>query len=135
MLVTVVSSILILLVFALIQLNLSLRITNYLRLNLFDTNSFSNSDIQSEDIGVNEEESGVERIIYKFSARPTLKTVSNTDTRDILDNNMDLDKESVNELDSKSQSELVEEFNKKSKLESDEKFISINIQSNILLTK
>ena len=116
MLVTVISSILILLVFVLIQLNLSLRITNYLHLNSFDTNSFSNSDLQSEDIDVNEEESGVERNFFKFSARPTLKTVLNTDTRDILNNNSDLDKEPVNELDSKPQSELVEEFNKSSKL-------------------
>lgn len=120
MLVTVISSILILLVFVLIQLNLSLRITNYLRLNSFDTNSFSNGDIQSEDIDVNEEESEVERNFFKFSARPTLKTVLNTDTRDILDKNSDFDEELVNELDSKSQSELVEEFNKKSTLESDE---------------
>ena len=120
MLVTVISSILILLVFVLIQLNLSLRITSYLRLNSFDTNSFSNSDLQSEDADVIEEESGVERIFFKFSARPTLKTVLNNDTRDILNNNSDLDKEPVNELDSKPQSELVEEFNKNSKLESGE---------------
>ena len=120
MLVTVISSILILLVFVLIQLNLSLRITSYLRLNSFDTNSFSNSDLQSEDVDVNEEESGVERNFFKFSARPTLKTVSNTETRDFMNKNSDMDEESVNELDSKSQSELVEEFNKNSKLESGE---------------
>ena len=120
MLVTVISSILILLVFVLIQLNLSLRITSYLRLNSFDTNSFSNSDLQSEDVDVIEEESGVERSFFKFSARPTLKTVSNTEMRDILNKNSDMDEESGNELDSKSQSELVEEFNKNSKLESGE---------------
>ena len=120
MLVTVISSILILLVFVLIQLNLSLRITSYLRLNSFDTNSFSNSDLQSEDVDVNEEENGVERNFFKFSARPSLKTVSNTEMRDIMNKNSDLDKEPVNELDSKSQSELVEEFNKNSKLESGE---------------
>ena len=119
-LVTVISSILILLVFVLIQLNLSLRITSYLRLNSFDTNSFSNSDLQSEDVDVNEEENGVERNFFKFSARPSLKTVSNTEMRDIMNKNSDLDKEPVNELDSKSQSELVEEFNKNSKLESGE---------------
>ena len=119
-LVTVISSILILLVFVLIQLNLSLRITSYLRLNSFDTNSFSNSDLQSDDVDVNEEESGVERNFFKFSARPTLKTVSNTEMRNFMNKNSDMDEESVNELDSKSQSELVEVFNKNSKLESGE---------------
>ena len=120
MLVTVISLILILLVYVLIQLNLSLRITSYLRLNSFNTNSFSNSDLQSEDVDVNEEESGVERNFFNFSARPTLKIVSNTDMRDFMNKNSDMDEESVNELDSKSQSELVEEFNKNSKLESGE---------------
>lgn len=126
MLVFIVSSILILLVFAIIQLNLSLRITNYLHFNSFNIHSVSNGDFRSEEFLVNQEENGGERISFEFSVQPKMQTVVNTDTMNILDSNSDLDRESDNELASKSQLELVEEFNKKSKLESNEE---MNLES------
>ena len=126
MLVFIVSSILILLVFAIIQLNLSLRITNYLHFNSFNIHSISNDDLHSEEFLVNQEENGDERISFEFSVQPKLQTVVNTDTMNILDSNSDLDRESDNELASKSQLEIVEEFNKKSKLESNEE---MNLES------
>ena len=113
-------------VFAIIQLNLSLRITNYFHFNSFNIHSISNDDLRSEEFLVNQEENGGERISFEFSVQPKLQTVVNTDTMNILDSNSDLDRESDNELASKSQLELVEEFNKKSKLESNEE---MNLES------
>ena len=87
MLVFIVSSILILLVFAIIQLNLSLRITNYLHFNSFNIHSISNDDLRSEEFLVNQEENGGERISFEFSVQPKMQTVVNTDTMNILDSN------------------------------------------------
>lgn len=116
MLIIIASSILILFVFALIQLNLSLSISNYLNFNTLHSNSFTNNNLRSDDTSEKEMDSQLNVNSVDFSVQPTPQISINADQTDNFDKKTELERESVGESDSKSQSELVEEFNKESEL-------------------
>ena len=116
----IASTVLTLVVFSVIQFNLSLRITNYLHSNSLHSNSLANNDLGNEDTNAIQEESELDRSVWEISVNPTPKVTADIGEIDISSKELKLKKEERNESNSPSPPELKDELAKEPIVESNQ---------------